>query len=116
MLSNTSTPSCTFFSTLSISPWSFRVAPMTALKDSQTPSTSHFLSPSLNTSPAKLRPRKRMTTPAAPSIPFRAHRPSPLLPTPPFFAIELPKASITSTLALSSPSSQQFRSSGTLCK
>jgi len=98
MLSNTSTPSCTFFSTLSISPWSFRVAPMTPLKDSQTPSPSHFQPPFPNTLPQSLDHAKgwRLLQRLQSLSVLIVH----LLPTPPFFAIELPKASITSTLAL----------------
>jgi hypothetical protein len=114
MLSNTSTPSCTFFSTLSISPWSFRVAPMTPLKDSQTPSLSHFQPPFPNTLPRNLDHAKgwRLLQRLQSLSVLIIH----LLPTPPFFVIELPKASITSTLARETPPSQQFRSSKTISK
>jgi len=87
---------------------------MTALKDSQTPSPYTLPTTSSQHPPAKLRPSKRMTTPSAPSIPFRAHRPSPLHPT--FLRDRASKSFNHLDTRSPTPPSQQFRSSETLSK
>jgi len=84
---------------------------MTALKDSQTPSPYTLPTTSSQHPPAKLRPRKRMTTPSAPSTPFRAHRPSP-----PFLRDRASESFNHLDTRSPTPPSQQFRSSETLSK